>query len=242
MKKRPYILSGLIGLAVIVMSLVNMTVFPQESPGQIDSIGSPIIAFEFAETPEEIYTLFGANGTPEQAAMIQAMNQGNRLDYLYMLLYSGFLFSFAVLAARHTGKNWLYTGAALAVLAFVGDALENVQLLAITGKLASGGFTAELARLHWLTWLKWGSLATYFVVIGVGLWRGNGRLAKLITITAVVTFLLGLVSFIQRGPTTEPFTLAIAVMFVLLIVFAFVYKTEEGEMGTDNTDGTDLRR
>ena len=231
MKKRPYILSGFIGLAVIVMSLVNMTVFPQESPGQIDGIGSPIIAFEFAETPEEIYTLFGANGTPEQAAMAAAMDQGNRLDYLYMLLYSGFLFSFAVLAARHTGKTWLYAGAALALLAFAGDALENMQLFGITAGLASGDFAAELSRLHWLTWLKWGSLATYFVLIGVGLWRGNGRFAKLITITAVATFLLGLVSFIQRGPATELFTLAIALMFLLLIVFSFVYRQEETGMG-----------
>lgn len=231
MKKRPYILSGLIGLAVIVMSLVNMTVFPQESPGQIAGIGSPIIAFEFAETPEEIYTLFGANGAPEQAAMAAAMDQGNRLDYLYMLLYSGFLFTFAITAVRQTNQRWLYGAAVLALLAFVGDALENVQLLAITGKLASGDFTAELARLHWLTWLKWGSLATYFVVIGVGLWRGNGRLAKLIAIAGDVTFLLALVAFFQRGPITEPFTLAIAGMFVLLIVFAFVYKADEVEMG-----------
>lgn len=230
MKKRPYILSGFIGLAVIVMSLVNMTVFPQESPGQIDDIGSPIIAFEFAETPEEIYTLFGASGAPEQSAMVQGMDQGNRLDYLYMLLYSGFLFSFAVLAARHTGQTWLYAGAALALLAFAGDALENMQLLSITGKLASGDFTAELVRLHWFTWLKWGSLATYFVVMGVWLWRGNGRFAKLIAIAADITFLLGLVSFIQRGPATEPFTLAIALMFVLLIVFSFVYKPEETEI------------
>jgi len=231
MKKRPYILSGFIGLAVIVMSLVNMTVFPQESPGQIDGIGSPIIAFEFAETPEEIYTLFGANGTPEQAAMAAAMDQGNRLDYLYMLLYSGFLFTFAMTAVRQTNQRWLYGAAVLAVLAFVGDALENMQLFGITAGLASGDFTAELVRLHWLTWLKWGSLAIYFVVVGVGLWMGNGRFAKLIAIAADITFLLGLVSFIQRGPATEPFTLAIAVMFVLLIVFSFAYKQEEKAIG-----------
>ncbi|MBP6472130.1 MAG: hypothetical protein KBE23_04920 [Chloroflexi bacterium] len=230
MKKRPYIFSGLIGLAVIVMSLVTMTVFPQESPGQIEGIGSPIIAFEFAETPEEIYTLLGANGTPEQAAMAAAMDQGNRIDYLYMLLYSGFLFTFAMTAVRQTKQRWLYVTAVLALLAFVGDALENMQLFGITAGLASGDFAVELARLHWLTWLKWGSLATYFVLIGVGLWRGNGRFAKFITITAVVTFLLGLVSFIQRGPATEPFTLAIALMFVLLIGFSFVPRRKEAEI------------
>ncbi|MFO7682585.1 MAG: hypothetical protein R6X34_21315 [Chloroflexota bacterium] len=42
----------------------------------------------------------------------------------------------------------------------------------------------------------------------------------------ILTFLLGLVSFIQRGPTTEPFTLAIAFMFLLMIIFCFTTKTE----------------
>ncbi len=230
MKKRPYLFSGFLGLAVIVMSLVNMATFPQASPGQIDGIGSPIIAFEFAETPEEIYTLFGANGTPEQAAMVAAMDQGNRLDYLYMLLYSGFLFTFAMTAVRETDQKWLYLAALLAVFAFIGDALENVQLLAITNKLAAGDFALELTRLHWFTWLKWGSLATYFLLMGVGLWRGNGRFARLITVAGVVTFLLGLIAFIQRGAITEPFTLTIALMFVLLIVFSFVYQDEAVEI------------
>jgi hypothetical protein len=225
MSERPYIWSGFLGLAVIVMSLVTLAVFPQTSPGQIEGITSPIIAFEFAETPAEIYTLFGANGTPEQAAMVAAMDQGNRLDYLYMLLYSGFLFTFAMTAVRQTGQRWLYVAAVLAVLAFIGDALENVQLLAITNKLAVGDFTAELAQLRLFTWLKWGSLATYFLLVGVGLWRGNGRFARLITIAAAITFLLGLISFAQRGPTTEPFTLAVAVMFVLLIGYSFGYRS-----------------
>ena len=227
MKQRPYLVSGFIGLAVIALSLINMMVFPQSSPGQIEDIRSPIIAFEFAETPEEIITLFGTNGSPEQTDMIRKMDQGNTLDYLYMLLYSGFLFSFAILAAKHSGRKWVYAGAVLAALALVGDALENVQLLTITVNLQSGDFIEALTRLHWFTWLKWGSLALYFLVIAVWFW-GNGRYAKLIAITRILTFLLGLVSFIQRGPSTEPFTLTVALMFLLMIIFCFITRDEMG--------------
>ena len=223
MNKRPYILAGFIGLVVIVVSVINLMVFPQTSPGQIDGLRSPIIAFEFAETVEEINTLFGANGSPEQAELVRKMDQGNTSDYLYMLLYSGFLFSFALLATRQTGKKWLVAGAVLAALALVGDALENVQLLNITANLQSGDFLAALTRLHWFTWLKWGSLALYFLLIAVCFW-GNGRFGKLISIVGVLTFLLGLASFIQRGPATEPFTLSVALMFLLMIVFCFTTK------------------
>ncbi|MCZ7671503.1 MAG: hypothetical protein M5U34_32390 [Chloroflexi bacterium] len=57
--------------------------------------------------------------------------------------------------------------------------------------------------------MKWGSLALYFLLMAGWFW-GSGRYAKLIAITGVLTFLLGLISFSQRGPTTEPFTLAVA--------------------------------
>lgn len=220
MKQRPYLFSGFIGLGVIALSLVTLAVFPQSAPGKIAGIRSPIIAFEFAQTVEEIETLFGPVGSPERAALVAAMDRGNWLDFLYMLLYSAFLASFAIQAARQTGKTWLYAGAALALVALIGDVLENVQLLAITAKLDSGAFTLELTRLYWFTWLKWGSLALYFLLVGVGLW-GNGRFSNLITLVTAITFLLGLFSFNQRGPTTEPFTLAIVLMFLLLIGYSF---------------------
>ncbi|MFN2151762.1 MAG: hypothetical protein ACK2T5_09220, partial [Anaerolineales bacterium] len=205
MRKRPFLIPGLIGIAVIFVSVINLMVFPQTLPGQIEGIRSPIIAFEFAETVAEINTLFGSAGSPERANMVRQMNQGNTLDYLYMLLYSGFLFSFSWTAAKQSGKKWLYLGAVLAVLALLGDALENVQLLTITANLESGDFGDALARLHWLTWLKWGSLALYFLVM-TRWFLENGRYAKLIAITGILTFLLGLASFMQRGAITELFT------------------------------------
>lgn len=216
---------GFIGLAVMLVSVISLFVFPQTSPGQIEGLRTPIIAFEFAETVEEINTLFGANGSPEQADMIRKMDQGNYLDYLYMLLYSGFLFSFAGLAAKQTSQKWVYAGAVLAVLALIGDALENVQLLAITANLQSGDFVDALTRLQGFTWLKWGSLAVYFLVISVWLWR-NGRFAKLIAVVAELTFLLGLFAFVARGFITELFALSVALTFLLMIVFCFTTKVD----------------
>jgi len=52
----------------------------------------------------------------------------------------------------------------------------------------------------------------------------NGRFSKLITITGILTLLLGLASFMQSGPATEPFTLAVALMFLLLIIVSVTTK------------------
>ena len=220
--------SGFIGIAVILVSLLSLIVFPQSSPGEIEGFSTPIVAFEFAETVEEINTLFGANGSTEQADMIRKMDQGNYLDYLYMLLYSGFLFSFAVLAAKQNGQKWVYAGVVLAVLALIGDALENVQLLTITANLQSGDFADALMRLHWFTWLKWGSLAVYFLVIGIWFW-GNGRFGKFIAAISELTFLLGLFAYVARGSITELFTVSVALTFLLMIVFCFTTKNAPKE-------------
>ena len=225
MKKRPFIIPGLIGIAIIVVSVLSLLVFPQTSPGQITGLRTPIIAFEFAETSAEINTLFGPAGSPAHAAMVGQMDAGNKLDYLYMLLYSGFLFSFALLAGTRTGQKWVYVGTVLALLALLGDALENVQLLTITANLQSGEFGEALTRLHWFTWLKWGSLAGYFLLMAGWFW-GNGRYAQLTASIGSLTFLLGLAAFRQRGLATELFALSVALMFLLMIIFCFITKAE----------------
>lgn len=225
MKKRPFIVPGLIGIAVILVSLLSLIVFPQTSPGQIDGIRSPIIAFEFAETVDEINTLFGSAGSAERAEMVQKMDQGNSLDFLYMLLYSSFLVSFAIIANKQRPMGILVLAVGLALLALVGDMLENLQLFQITTNLKSGDFVDSLTRLHWFTWLKWGSLAFYFLVIGVWFW-GNGRFGKIITAVAELTFLLGLFAFITRGGITELFTLLVALTFLFMIIFCFITKVD----------------
>jgi hypothetical protein len=225
MNKRPFIVPGFIGLAVILVSLISLFVFPQSSPGQIEGLRTPIIAFEFAETVEEINTLFGPVGSPEHANMVQKMDQGNMLDFLYMLLYTSFLASFAITANKQRPMGLWSIAVGLALLALIGDMLENIQLLQITNNLNSGDFVDSLTRLHWFTWLKWGSLALYFLVTARWFWE-NGRFGRIIATLGIITFLLGLISFMQRGQSTELFTLTVALMFLLIIIFCFITKTQ----------------
>jgi len=225
MRQRPFFIPSLIGLAVILVSVISLIVFPQTSPGQIEGLRTPIIAFEFAETVEEINTLFGPEGSPERADMVRKMDQGNTLDFLYMLLYSGFLVSFAITANKQRPMGLWLIAVGLALLALVGDVLENLQLFQITNNLESGGFVDALTRLHWFTWLKWGSLAFYFLVIGAW-FLGNGRFGKVIAAVAELTFLLGLFAFVARGFITELFALSVALTFLLMIIFSFITKAE----------------
>lgn len=224
--KRPLRVAGWIGLGVIVMSLVLLAVNPREAVAFPEGFFSPIVAFEFAKDVADLQLLFGAPGSSAQQALIADFDLGNRLDYAYMLLYGAFLAAFGITSARLTGSKLGYVAAALAVTAVVGDALENVQLLAITAAVRDTGFTAVgdlLVRLRLFTWLKWGSLAVAFLAL-IPFLGSSGVFGRFAAAVAALPFVLGVFAYFRSGLLNEIFALSVAVVFLLLIVFCWIYR------------------
>ena len=112
---RPFRIAGLIGLGVIAMSVVLLVVNPREAVAFPEGFVSPIVAFEFAQTVDDLRLLFGAPGSSAQQALIADFNLGNQLDFVYMLLYGAFLAAFGITAVRVSGNKLGYVAAALAV-------------------------------------------------------------------------------------------------------------------------------
>lgn len=223
--ERPFQKTGFIGIAVVAMSIVLMAVFPARSPSLPRGFITPIIAFEFIESSEEIYQLFGKENSPERDAMVEAMNRGNRLDFIYMIFYSSFLFFFAIQCARETGMRICYLGALLALIVLAGDFLENLQLLGITSKLASGSFEGELMALKIFTWQKWGGIATIFLILVPYFIKGN-LYAKIMALWGLGVFFTGVMAYLKRSVVNEIFALSVAVMFLLMIVYSFIVTRE----------------
>jgi len=219
---RPFFKSGLIGIGVIIVSLVLMGINPQEVPQMPDGLTTPVLAFEFAQTEQEIVDLFGADPAVK-AELVRAFDLGSWVDFGYMLLYAGFLLAFAVQVARVNGRSLFYIAAAVAIIIFLADMLENMQLLGITAALETGHFDRQLTLLPIFTWIKWGGLAIYFLLMTPYFFTKT-LFARIIGILAVVTFALGGLAFLHRSAFNEYYAKAIAGMFVLLIVYAFVTK------------------
>ena len=223
---RPFKKAGIVGLLVIVMSVVLLCVFPSKAPKLPDGFFTPIIAFEFIETKAEVFQMFVAIDGNVRHAMVDAMDFGNQLDYIYMCLYSLFLLLFTVKCGQVSGKKYYYIGAALAVMVLLGDAFENIQLLGITAGIDSGAFGVQLFRLHVFTWIKWGGIAAIFLVLASWFMKG-GMFSKVIGLVGIVSFLLGVVSFVHRSIINEIFGLFVAVMFILMIIYCFTFKSYE---------------
>ncbi len=221
MRDRLFLISGLLGLGALLMTAVLWLIGPRQMGPLPPGFVTPVMAFEFAVDPAEVGHLFSVDGAAA------AMDRVNRWDFLYMALYNGFLIAFALACARRTGRRAYYALAALPLLIWLADAMENVQLLAITRVLAAeatepilGQMLPLLDRLRLFTWLKWGGLALYFVL----LWpyfRGRAGWARWIGVVGMLPALLAAAALFRRGLANELMALAIGVMFVLLTVYAW---------------------
>jgi len=223
--KRPFLAAGFIGIAVIVMSIILMGVYPPRSPSLPTGFFTPIIAFEFIDSPEEVYRLFGEKNSPERQEMVRAMDWGNRLDFIYMLLYSLFLFFFSKQCSRETGNKIFYLGAVMSIVVLTGDFMENLQLLKITSTLDEGTFEGELMALKIFTWQKWAGIATIFFILIPYFIRGK-VFAKIIAFWGCGVCFTGVMACLERSIVNEIFSLSVAVMFLLMIVYSFIVTSD----------------
>ena len=162
MKNRLFLKAGYVGLLVIVMSMILVIIFPSKAPKMPAGFFTPIIAFEFIETKAEVFQLFVSTDGTIRQSMVDAMDLGNPLDFIYMFLYSLFLLMFCLKCAQISSKKYYYMGAVIALAVLSADVLENIQLLKITANLETGDFKQYLAWLHLFTWMKWGGLPLFF--------------------------------------------------------------------------------
>jgi hypothetical protein len=223
---KPFVKTGYLGLAVIMMSVLLLFVFPPKAPSLPEGFVTPIVAFEFIQTSTEVIEMFGGNNITVQNDMVRAMDLGNRLDYLYMCLYSAFLMMVSATCAGLSQNKYYYAGVALALAVLAADALENVQLLGITENIAIGNFNSQLRLLHFFTWIKWAGLALIFLTLSPWFLKGD-RFSKIIGIMGIITFMLGFSAYMNRSVINEIFSLSVALMFILMIVYCFIYKTDK---------------
>lgn len=218
---RPFARVGAIGLAVFVFSAVLLRVFPSDAGPMPPGFSTPIIAFEFVSTAQEAASLFQVSDPPAFAA---AMDRGNQLDFIYLLLYGGFLFAFHRRAAQLYGPSMAARIAmALAVIAPLADIAENIQLFGITEAVMAGqDVEPYLGPLAIFTRIKWGALSLGFIAGAIALWP-HGRGPKFIAL-ATAGSTLQLVAALFDRRLTEIYTVSIAVMFLGLVLFCFLVK------------------
>lgn len=148
------------GLALL-LSIVMLVVFPpapvtRNVPGFV----SPVVGFELASEPQHVFDILGAPGHPARAEAVRRMNLGNWIDFLFMLAYPAIYVGIAMLLRA---RDRFPAGLArfvmlLAGVMWLGDLLENRQLLRLAALTDPAAMAEPLDRLRQFTFMKWHAL------------------------------------------------------------------------------------
>lgn len=167
-----------VGVAVAALAVALIAVGPTSPVRQgIHGLSNVVIGFELATEPEHVFMLLGAPGDPDREAAIRAMDRVNRLDFAFLLAYPALQLAIAAwLVARGLApRPLLIAVAGLAAAMSAGDAVENLQLLALSGLTEQDAMLPLLARLRVATAVKWGALFLASAALAPFLWREPSR-------------------------------------------------------------------
>lgn len=214
------LLNAAMWLAAVMMLLavILTVIFPQKAVEPVAGMNGAIIAFEFAQTPDEVLGVFGREDNEARDKRISKMNLGNQIDFLFMLLYSLFFFCYALLLhVRHSAAA-LYCVCLLTPVMLAGDVMETWSLINIANAVQQGiSFDDALATLQVWTWVKWGALAAALLIMAPFSFR-EGKLGKVLAFVQVCSAALGAWCFFNRSWLSEVFALLVSLSLLLMAV------------------------
>lgn len=183
------------GIAVTLFGIHLGQVFPQTGHDIAPGYGPPVLAFEFAGGQADLEAIFGFYTDPQQVPRLAAMRAGNEQDYLYMLLYAGFLASGCFALWRELRHRAILAAAVLPVAAALCDAYENWLLFDIQAAFTAGDYSPAMASLPTPVAAKFLLLAATNVALGVAAtqmgrwWALFGTLAILAAIPTTMAII-----------------------------------------------------
>jgi hypothetical protein len=166
------------GTVVAVLSVVMLLIFPAEPVERnVPGFFSPVVGFELASEPEHVLGILGHADHPARPEAVARMNRGNWIDFVYMIAYPAL---YAGIALLLTARGRLPGPLAkfllvLPVVMWLGDLLENRELLALAPLTDPAAMTDHLARLRPFTIMKWHALFGASALIAYPIWQDPSR-------------------------------------------------------------------
>jgi hypothetical protein len=162
------------GTAALVLTVTFLVILPAKPVHEnIAGFVNPLLSFELASRPEHVFGVLGRPGEPERAEAVRRTDLGNRIDFLFMIAYPTLFAGIAFLLEAHGSltRSTRHAMVALAIAMAFGDALENRELLFLSGASDPAAMAPSLARLQVFTRIKWYAIFVACVVLAAGAWR-----------------------------------------------------------------------
>ena len=190
-----------LGAVALLLILTAISLVAKPSPcGGLAASYPPIVAFELARDGADLAAIFGEPGACRDD-MVKAMDLANVVDLAaFIPAYALFLIAWFA-AQRGRSRRWAIGGITIAIVAALGDVVENVCLFALTPELDA--HSPWLARLPWVTGVKWLALGAAGVCAAAILARGRriaSRIGAVVCLAAPITTIGAMAAPATFGP------------------------------------------
>lgn len=221
MKPTAFKFATFLGFLLLILSIVLLVVNPKAQGNLPKGFFTPVIAFEFIQTSGELTQFFKVSQVTQYET---TMLTGNYIDYGFMVLYTLFLLAVAIGIQRISGVNAMWVAILLCFTALLGDAMENIQIHQLIKHHRSADLQHPLYLLNIFTWLKWGSIASVFLLFSPHFLKGT-LFSKLTGLCCWICFGLCGAAFFQHGIINEIFTASVVLVFLLLVIYVATFTT-----------------
>ncbi|MCW7468498.1 hypothetical protein [Leptospira kanakyensis] len=152
------------GFLTLFLSLIGIFVYPSQAALN-KGFRTPIIAFEFAKSADDIKFITGNEEEPKKIR--SEMRAGQKLDILFPFFYAGLIFSLIYSESKKINLLVL-VGLVASSIIIPFDLYENYILDQILFRLDSLKDVSDLfPQLEVATWWKWGAIAIATFVLSL---------------------------------------------------------------------------
>ena len=173
-ERRACMIIRVAGTAALLLTVAFLVILPAKPVHEnIAGFTNPMLSFELASQPEHVFGVLGRPNDPGRDDAVRRIDLGNYIDFLFMIAYPTLFAGIALLLESHGSirRRTRRTVVALAVVMAVGDALENSQLLVLSGATDPATMVPYLARLQVFTRIKWYAIFIACALLAAGAWR-----------------------------------------------------------------------
>lgn len=216
-----FTLTSILGVVVFAITLWLGLLSPKTIAHPVaGDTRDPVIAFEMVATPDELVAVIGESRAGF-AALREAIDKVNRIDFLYMTVYGAFIaVFFMAVAQQRNDRRWLIFSV-IGILAMLADVRENMVLLALT----QDGADAEplITALVNATWIKWFSLGIAALAAGYAIFEDTSMPTMRIIglVVGVSAAAATVASWYEPVKLPQYMALAIFVTWIMQVIYAY---------------------
>jgi len=215
--KKYWIICSILGIAAALVSYFVVKFSPADGGNFNLGYGNPLMAFMFANSPEDVALVFGSVEGPIRSARIDGMCKSVYADFSYILVYVSFLLLFFISAYKQAGRRlWLIFGL-IGVVAAIGDAIENVIFIGI---LNNPGTAPLVTVLAFPVYIKFIGIALANIGAGVFLFKQDSLIWKAFGILSLFSGLAVIIGLIFPRQLVWTLARSIAIGWIAILVYS----------------------